>query len=859
MQTYTNKLVEVLSSNVSQLSNFIDKSPLYQANLGLWTKILSDTQSTNIQITIPSETSIAELYESILWATILSKYAQNLSCNSTVKEFKIDDRLYYPKKDKNKDKIYRFRGVDGDKIRLVDKDSFIYRSISDLNKMFILNSQNTLTCHTTTNFRKYYDDFQSSFPNVDVLTRFSKKTVIVVSKELINTTQRKTLPIRYNLDKDTTCLVEPLIEVVNDFSTIENLLWSENHGIEEVIFLGKNKYKEVFLDAIRHQDYGRIKKVILLGEQPISTDYQFRSWHWTTKELFFLKKSNEKYLTLHPINSSKVLEFVSKYNAFTEKLISVGANSEYTRGVMYQYLSYFLILPLINSENSPLILFLEKLNSGSSDFEIILDNAHIDATPYITELRALLTELHELLTTLNPKLETIKSLANNKSIKATYIVVKSKRSAEELGKIIEGIKGVTVLTHQVLRAYLKSPKENGIFNQEGNLRRNHFIFTHLHLDHDPKKRNPLAFYKLYEETLQYGLATVLYYDGIEENRVNKISFFAQQQALRHLSHPDRSYFVGDLLYKEPITLKDIDIPTVEATQEVLTVIEAGFNATEESSQEDYTIKLNDYFAKYFGEYRKVGKNKFAKIEADEDDAEELESTYYSKRTLKNDTKFEITFDDKSSITLYATQKVACKATNGDNIIGVKVEELKKSDKLVDFEITFDNSSAILETIPEVREDIIRIQKASKLWREWLNYSLENYKQIHKLTYDEACKKLTEKLAVSVSEATVRLWLKNKDKYYFPRTIDDLDKILDLRIRTIESQKEEMKQKARQIRESRNMSASFKEVITQLKIELGNYLIAKEKGSILSHINVQSDIKKLLNNQQFKSIIKIEKL
>lgn len=857
MQTYTNKLVEVLYSNVSQLSNFVDKSSFCQANLGLWIKILGDAQSTNIQTTIPSETSISELYESILWATIISKYAQNISCNTDVRKFEIEDKLYYPKKNK----IYYYRGIEGTKVRLKDDNSITYLKISELNKMFILNSEHTLTCHTTTNFRKYYEDFQSSFPNVDVLTRFAKKTVIVVSKEFINTTtHRKTLPIRYNLNKDTTCLVEPLIEVVNDFSTIENLLWSENHGIEEVIFLGKNKYKDVFLDAIDHQSCGRIKKVILLGEQPVSTDYQFRSWHWTTKELLFLKKSNEKYLTLHPINSPKVLEFVSKYNAFTEKLISAGANSEYTRGVMYQYLSYFLILPLINSENSPLILFLEKLNSGSSDFEIILDNAHIDATPYITELRALLTELHELLTTLNPKLETIKNLANNKSIKATYVVVKSKRSAEELGKIIDGIKGVTVLTHQVLRAYLKSPKENGIFNQEGNLRRNHFIFTHLHLDHDPKKRNPLAFYKLYEETLQYGLATVLYYDGIEENRVNKIRFFAQQQALRHLSHPDRSYFVGDLLYQEPITLKDIDIPTVEATQEVLTVIEAGFNATEESSQEDYTIKLNDYFAKYFGEYRKVGKNKFAKIEADEDDAEELESTYYSKSTLKNDTKFEITFDDKTSIALYATQKVACKATNGDNIIGIKVKDLKISDKIVDFEITFDNSSAILETIPEVREDIIRIQKASKLWREWLNYSLENYKQIHKLTYDEACKKLTEKLAVSVSEATVRLWLKNKDKYYFPRTIDDLDKILDLRIRqTIESQKEEIKQKARQISESRNMSASFKEVITQLKIELGNYLIAKEKGSILSHINVQSDIKKLLSNQQFKSIIKIAKL
>lgn len=865
MKNYTDKLLQ----NLSQLSNkeeidflrkndFLPNSNFDIINYLLIHRIINELETYNYQITIPCESSISSFYESFLWAVIISKYTQNVNSVREKKSLQIEDRLYCPKKHK----IYHYRGIEGEKIRLVDKNSITIRSISDVNKMFILNSKNTLTCHTTTYFRKYYEDFLSIFPNVEVLTKFSKKTVIVVSKEFIDTnSQKKTLPIRYNLEKDSTCLVEPLIEIVNDFSTVENLLWSENHGIEEVIFLGRNKYKDTFLQAIEHQSCGRIKNVILLGEQAISKDYQFRSWHWTTKELFYLKNSNDKDIAFHPVNCSEICEFVNRYNDFTEKLINAGTNLEYTKGVMYQYLSYFLIPPLINSDNSPLTGFLEKLNSGNSDFEILLDNAHIEATPYITELSALLTELHELLTTLNPKLETIKKLSNDKSIKATYIVVKSRRYAEELSKITDGIKGLNVLTHQELRTYLKRPNENGLFNQEGNLRRNHFIFPYLHLEHDYYKRNPLAIYNLYEATLQYGAATVLYYDNIEDSRVNKITFFAKQQKIRNLTHLDRGFWIGDLVYKEPVnTFEHIDETAVQDVQEVLSVIESGFDATKESSMEDYTTKLDDYFAKYFGEYQKVGKNKFAKIESDEDDTEVLERyRNHGKNVQKNNAKFEITFDDNSSINLYANQIAACKAVDNDSIIGIKVEKLKVSDKIVDYNITFDNSSAIFETIPEAKEPIRLIQQASGEWRNWLKHSRDNYKLRNKLNDDDAAKVLFEKLQVNVSLDTVKRWLTTKEKYYFPRDNEDLDKILQLRIRqTKQEEKTIFTLKAEKIKESRNTASSFKEVITQLKIELTNFLLKKDKGDVLSRIT-NTQINELLSKKQFKSITKIEQL
>lgn len=119
--------------------------------------------------------------------------------------------------------------------------------------------------------------------------------------------------------------------------------------------------------------------------------------------------------------------------------------------------------------------------------------------------------------------------------------------------------------------------------------------------------------------------------------------------------------------------------------------------------------------------------------------------------------------------------------------------------------------------------------------------------------------LFPKLGVSVSLDTVKRWLTNIDKYYFPRETNDLYKVLDLRIRqTKQEDQASMRSQAEQIRESRNTAASFREVITKLKMELGMYLIKKEKGDTLKRIT-QKQINELLTHKQLKSITKIEKL
>lgn len=842
---------------------YINQTPAFNLNLcnyDIIQKILNDDHSINFQTTIPSETSMSDFYESTIWAIALTKYAQNCLVDSSIKNIIVGDRLYLP----SNNQIYSYLGAENNrvKLRLIKEDTYENKNISVLERMFLLNDSNTITCHTTTYFKNYYDDFASKFPAYKALTSFRKKTLIIASKEFIEShPQKQILPIRYNLETNSKVPIKPLIEIVSDFSNaVEDLLWQDNHGIEDIIFMGNVKYNGAFKKALEHQAYGRIRKIILFGSQPISKDYHFSSWHWTFPELQSLRGNFCKNFKLYPIENNKITALKLKLDDFTQNLIISGVNAGEIRGVMNRYLNYFLIPVIVNSENSPLPYFVEELQSDNSDFDIILDNADVDGNIHKQLLIEILKELNNLLNKVHPKYEAIEKLWNDNNIKVTYVVVKSKRDAQASSNFIEGKKGLKVLTYQELKSILKNP-QNGLFNDQGNLRRNQFIFPYIHLNHDFKKRTPLSFYSLYEETLQYGQSVLLYYTDIESDRLKNIQFFAERQQIQHLTHSDRQKFTEGLFYEipAPIVIEESKSVNISETDDILNVIEAGFDENNVEAQEEYEGKLSAYFSKFFGDGRKKSKKNNEYF--DDDDSDEEGFILKNKVTHEpfSKIKYLITFDDNSTVSLPANEIVSCKAQYGDNTEGIKVDRLEKADKVIDFNITFDNSSSIFETIPEAKEPIRKIEEASKKWRNWLQYSYQNYKHLKKLNDDDAYEMLLQKLGVSVSLGTVKNWLTSKEKYYFPRDTSDLEKVLDLRVRqTKQEDQDSMRKQAEQIRESRNTAASFKEVITKLKMELGVYLIKKEKGDTLKIIT-QNQINELLTHKQLKSITKIEKL
>jgi hypothetical protein len=864
INNYTQQVIANLSKEIdinygdNNSSNFIGV-----CNHAMWQKMITSTEFNNFQITIPSETALSDFFESTIYAIALTKYAQNCLIDSPIRNLKVNDRLFLA----SKNEIYLYMGIENGKVWLRPlkegrhaDNTYITPNVSVLEKMFLLNDSHNLTCHTVTYFKNYHNDFASKFPDYKALTSFCKKTLIIASKEFVEShPQKQTLPIRYNLDTNSKVPIEPLIEIVSDFNIAENLLWSENHGIEDVIFIGNAKYKDAFVKALEHQANGRIKKIVVVGSQSIAKDYHFTSWHWTFAELQSLRGKTGKNFELYPIENKEITQLKLQLEDFTENLIVSGVNAEEIKSVMNRYLNYFLIPVVVTVENTPFPYFLEELQCDESDFDIILDNAGIEGNGQKQLLIDILKELNTLLSKVQPKYEAIEKLWNDKNIKVTYVVVKSKRDAQGLSNFIEGKKGLKVLTHQELKNILRNP-QNDLFNEQGNLRRNQFIFPYIHLNHDFQKRTPLSFYSLYEETLQYGQSIILYYRDIEGDRLKNIQFFAERQQIQHLTHPDRQMFVDGLFYEisAPIT-EEYEPINISATDEILSVIEAGFDKNNVDGQKEYEDNLSTYFSKFFGEVRRKSKKIDEYFGNDDSDEEGVISKSTVTQEPFSNIKYKIIFDDNSYISSPANEIIACKARHGDNIEGIRVDKLEKADKVIDFNITFDNSFSIFETIPEAKEPIRKIQEASKEWRNWLQYSLQNYKHLKKLNDDDAYKMLLQKLGVNVSLDTVKRWLTSKDKYSFPKEINDLEKILDLRIRqTKQEDQPSMRKRAEQIRESRNTSASFKEVITKLKMELGVYLIKKEKGDTLKRIT-QNQIYELLTHKQSKSIIKIEKL
>ena len=319
----------------------------------------------------------------------------------------------------------------------------------------------------------------------------------------------------------------------------------------------------------------------------------------------------------------------------------------------------------------------------------------------------------------------------------TYVVVKSKRDAQALSNFIEGKKGLKVLSHQELKSILKNP-QSGLFNDQGNLRRNQFIFPYIHLNHDFQKRTPLSSYSLYEETLQYGQSVLLYYTDIESDRLKNIQFFAERQQIQHLTHSDRQKFIEGLFYEipAPIVIEESKPINISETDDILSVIEAGFDENNVEAQKEYEGKLSAYFSKFFGDGRK--KSKKNNDYFDDDDSDEEGFTLVNRITHEPFSKIKcrITFDDNSEINFTANEIIACKAKYGDNIEGIRVDKLEKADKVIDFNITFDNSSSVFETIPEAEEPIRKIQEASKEWRNWLKYSRDSYKLRFRLSDDD---------------------------------------------------------------------------------------------------------------------------
>ena len=791
-------------------------------------------------------------FKSVCRATVLAifsnKYQQNLQNAESrfLKELKNGDLVYDAKK--KEVLIYRYSLQEYICFSPWGKDrnSTILRvRKSRINDLLLLAGQNEKSRYSR-NTNRYIDDY-TQFIEVQlkenrILSTFSKRVIIIVNLNWFDELEELNhLPIQVGT-RERYLPIQPIIEVYNEAGKALKAA-RENEGMYDLIYVGNN-VDEVMNDAINFQGDGYINKLIFITSCNMSSDYGFKKWAWTREETVYLKETKLGSIENIKLSNDFLWGLKNQLLEIAHKWITKGCNENELKGFMNWLLAGYSNHAFIQKEEV-LKKQLAEINDNEGALVGILSEADLyDVTTIRQELVTILRDFQFV----SSKLEWLKKAINDERFNQTLIIA-PKWQAELLKAHFATSYKVIVLINSELRKILKN-KPNEFLNQETKglfKNKRQIIIPHVSIDYQHTD-GPLRHYQWYQLARQMGHLKLLFYEGIEDGRAKLFEVLDEREHRYRMMHSDRCIFIPSWNFEWPKMQEN----QLETVTEIETILEEG--PTDIVGVENYQKKLNEYFSKYFGVWKNV-KRLPKSLKISNEDGETIGAK--QPKSVLSRTKYRLWFDGKEYED-WGENELIGKKTDG-RWKAVRVVELTQNDTILDFGLTLENAWEALKTIPEAAESIQEVKWASREWREWLKHSFQNYLHRLKCTDEEALTTLSEKLNISVDRTSVKRWMNEKQtEYFFPRRIDDLDKVLDLRIRqTLPDKKPEMEAKAERIKASRGRSAGFREVITKLKIELTYWILKKEKSDILGRLE-EKHISTLVQTETSRSIIKIEK-
>lgn len=831
--------------------NFSDRNnlPTYtEINCQLFGNSLQTTvDKIHIQLFHPLD--IKDICRVATLAILLNKYQKNLQNaeNRFFKELKNGDLVYDTKK---KDVlIYRYSSQEEIYFYPWGKDKnstkFGVRK-SRINDLLLLAGKNEKSKYSR-NTNSYLDNYtqfiRAQLDENRILSTFNKRILIVTNLNWLDELEElHYLPIQVG-NRERYLPIQPLVEVYNDIEIALEVA-RKNEGMYDLVYVGNN-VDNVMNNAINYQGDGYINKLIFITSCNISKDYGFKKWAWTRAETVYLKETKLGDIENVKLSNDALLDLKNQLLKITDKWIIKGCNENELRGFTNWLLAGYSNHAFVQIEEV-IRRQLAEINDNEGALVSILSEANLyDITTIRQELVTILLDFQFV----SSKLGWLKKAINDEMFNQTFIVV-PKWQTEPLKNHFGSNLRVTILTNGDLRKILRNKPNEYLNPDTGELfrRRRQIIIPHISIDYQHTD-GPLRYYQWYQLARQMGHVKLLFYEGVEEGRAKLFEVLDEREHRFRMTYPDRQVFMPSWKFEWPKVEEEQTITQTEI-EAILEEI-----PTEAENIETYQTKLNQYFSQYFGVWKNIKRlPKSLKISNEEGEAVELNQF----KKIFSKSKYRLWFDEKEYED-WGENELIGKKTNG-RWISILGAELTNNDTILDFNLTLDNAWEALKTIPEANESIKEVTWASREWREWLKHSFQNYLNRLKCTDEQALTTLSEKLNISVDRTSVKRWMNDKQtEYFFPRRIDDLDKVLDLRIRqTLPDKKSEMEAKAERIKASRGRSAGFREVITKLKIELNYWVLKKEKGDILSRLD-EKLIPALVQTETSRRIIKIEKL
>jgi hypothetical protein len=849
LQTYLKNIFQSFDWNQASFQSLQDIKDLKIADFGIspfhfffLTKLIQDNERNGCHIQLPAKHCLNDLYVPTLLSAVLSHYNLSLSADDMPEmQFRIGDVIY----SRGLKDFLQFCG--GREVlyfkRVLTKgqeEEYIEIRKEDLHRYPVLPSTDDFAYNRNSvhKLEEFFDFFQSHLTSFDPLFHFSKKCLLIASSEVAKCLSQLFLPIRYNGNKYYQVPVEPLVEIVNDYDTASKLI-ENGQAFYSVIVLGGSRYKHT-LDRIKDNfDEGLFQKLITIGEAEVSDSFGFKRWHWTQPEWrIFHGLDPRPAIPLSVLTDPSLERFRDRFDNLKNAFSDFGVDNLALDEMGKRLVQYFsrLIVPV---ELCQVKEFVHKQFFETHWLESYFKDANLDDEfpLFCSELEKLLDEFLE--TFENQKLNF---LLSHYTPEGDLFLVTEKWQADILNPLLEegrkfSYRAISLgeLARQ-LRQELPSKSK---------FKKTHFIFSYLY--YTPFQ--PVYYLEMFRRAADFGNTTLLCYKGIDTNRVEVLNALTERWNCKWWGHTDRNWFV-------PFSFEQ-DLDTFENQTEIADEVVAHLDELQSLEKNDIEIglshleKIRDYFSHRFGmvdDFSAPGsKYDLKKIRTEFDENDQNEDTNGQMR------KWKVLFSDGTE-SEFPEDMVIAKKEGGGKFTGVPISNLQPGDIIAaNFSITFDNSFESLKTIPDLKEYIKEIKWASKEWRSWLKWMLETYLSKHSNNRVLALKELNQKLEVNVSSSTVNVWLETKEEYLFPREISDLEKILDLRVRkTPPAQKDEILASKERIRRSRDISASFREVMTKLSHELSTYLATGEKGSYLSNIPAKH-IERMLQYKELKTI------
>jgi hypothetical protein len=305
-----------------------------------------------------------------------------------------DDKTDYKKGDILQKDGYRYKYVkkNPDGTHHLTRIGSDFPSVSSQSlKKYIITNANLSNRRVRTKFDDYKKLFNLVFKTDYVPSKFNYKSAIILEKkefddEIKNQTYTdidilKAIPIRWISKNGTESWnhipIEPMILCVPDFETLEQYILEKGIKIENLIVIGKNKYKDNDLTKIkRYLREGDIPNCVILGNEGFDdNNSQFIKWKWTYQEYALLENLSLGTIETLEIKDSIFENAINSFIAFLDNIetkYSINLNNIKT---LRKYLYPIVLSKESNSRNTNQLDYVQHLMLKVSR-ECIIENLY---------------------------------------------------------------------------------------------------------------------------------------------------------------------------------------------------------------------------------------------------------------------------------------------------------------------------------------------------------------------------------------------------------------------------------------------------------------------------------------------------